>query len=97
MGFSSGVLWKAVASMGYAGRFSPHGIHATGSTILNEMGYRPDVIECQLAHKERNKIRASDNRAEYLAERREMMQFWADYLDDLRTGANVIPLKSRQA
>ncbi|HKH19556.1 MAG TPA: tyrosine-type recombinase/integrase [Gammaproteobacteria bacterium] len=94
---SKGVLWQAVASMGYTGRFSPHGIRATGATILNERGYRPDVIEYQLAHQERNKTRASYNRAEYLGERREMMQFWADYLDDLRTGANVIPLKSRQA
>ena len=91
---SQGVLWKAVVSMGYAGRFSPHGIRATGSTILNEMGFRPDVIECQLAHKERNKTRASYNRAEYLAERREMMQAWSDYLDDLMTGANVIPLRA---
>src|SRR5215213_11991894 len=97
MGFSSGVLWMAVASMGYAGQFSPHGIRATGSTILNERGYRPDVIEYQLAHKERNKTRASYNRAEYLAERREMLQVWADYLDGLMTGANVIPLKGRQA
>ncbi|HKF95387.1 MAG TPA: hypothetical protein VKB96_12485 [Gammaproteobacteria bacterium] len=97
MGSSSGVLWKVVASMGYAGRFSQHGIRATGSTILNERGYRPDVIEYQLAHKERNKVRASYNRAEYLGERREMMQFWADYLDGLMTGANVIRLSGRQA
>jgi len=89
---SKGVLWKMVASMGYEGKFSPHGIRATGSTILNEMGYRPDVIEHQLAHKERNKVRASYNRAEYLDERRIMMQAWADYLDSLAEGANVVPL-----
>jgi integrase len=92
---SSGVLWKAVASLGYAGRFSPHGIRATGSTILNEMGYRSDVIETQLAHKERNKTRASYNRAEYLAERREMMQQWSDYLDSLKAGATVVALRAR--
>jgi integrase len=87
---SRGVLWKAVAGMGYAGRFSPHGIRATGSTILNEMGFRADVIERQLAHKERNKVRAAYNQAEYLSERREMMQSWADLLDSLTKNENVI-------
>lgn len=93
---SIGVLWKAVDSMGYAGRFSPHGIRATGSTILNEMGFRPDVIEHQLAHKDRNKVRASYNRAEYLEERRTMMQQWADLLDSLEQG-NVVPLRCAAA
>ncbi|MGH9906063.1 MAG: tyrosine-type recombinase/integrase, partial [Pyrinomonadaceae bacterium] len=88
---SHGVLWKAVTNMGYGGRFSPHGIRATGSTILNEMGFRADVIERQLAHQERNKTRASYNRAEYLSERLEMMQQWADYLDNLTKGEKVIP------
>jgi integrase len=87
---SHGVLWKAVASMGYTGKFSPHGIRATGSTILNEMGFRPDVIERQLAHEERNKSRGSYNRAEYLDERRKMMQQWADYVDSLTKGEKVI-------
>ena len=59
---------------------SPHGIRATGSTVLNEIGFRPDVIESQLAHQERNMTRASYNQAEYLQERREMMQAWADFL-----------------
>jgi len=81
---SIGVLWKMVARMGYQGRFSPHGIRATGSTILNEQGFRADVIERQLAHTERNKVRASYNQAEYLKERRAMMQEWADYLDSLQ-------------
>jgi integrase len=91
---SRGVLWKAIASMGYVGRFSPHGIRATGSTILNELGFRPDVIERQLAHAERNKVRASYNHAAYLPERKEMMQAWADYLDGLKNGAEVVPLRS---
>ncbi len=90
---SRGVLWKAVASMGYLGRFSPHGIRATGSTILNELGFRSDVIETQLAHAERNKVRASYNHAEYLAERSEMMQAWADYIDALCCGGNVVALR----
>lgn len=92
---SKGVLWKAVSSMGYKDKFSPHGIRSTGSTILNELGYRPDVIECQLAHSERNKTRASYNQAKYFEERREMMQWWADYLDDLEHGTNVIAGKFR--
>jgi len=62
-------------------RFAAHGFRATASTILNEVGYRPDVIERQLAHKERNKARASYNQAEYLGERRAMMQQWADLVD----------------
>jgi integrase len=55
------------------------------STLLNEQGFPPDVIELQLAHTERNKVRAAYNRAQRLAERRKMMQEWADYLDGLRT------------
>jgi integrase len=93
---SKGVLWKAVSSMGYTGKFSPHGIRATGSTTLNEMGYRPDIIEHQLAHREKNKTRASYNRADYLEERREMMQWWANYLDELKNGTNVIAGKFKK-
>jgi len=88
-------LNRALERMGYAGRFSSHGFRATASTILNEMGYRVDVIERQLAHKERNTSRASYNRAEYLAERREMMQAWAQYLDTLASeeAEKVVPLR----
>ena len=71
------------ANMGgekYKGKFSPHGVRATASTWLNERGYRADVIERQLAHSERNQIRASYNHADYLAERRSMLQAWSDFL-----------------
>jgi len=61
-----------------------HGFRSTASTRLNELGFAPDIIELQLAHKERNKVRAAYNRAERLAERRKMMQAWADYLDGLK-------------
>ncbi len=61
-----------------------HGFRAMASTLLNEMGWQPDVIERQLAHAPRNRVRAAYNRAQYLAERRRMMQAWADYLDALR-------------
>lgn len=83
---------RALERMGYLGRFSGHGFRATASTMLNEMGYRPDVIERQLAHKERNAVRASYNQAQYLDERRQMMQSWANHLEALATGADVITL-----
>jgi integrase len=54
---------------------------STASTILNENEFMADVIERQLAHSERNKVRAAYNHAQYLPERRKMMQWWADYLD----------------
>jgi hypothetical protein len=57
------------------------------STLLNEQGVHPDLIELQLVHAERNTVRAAYNRAQRLAERREMMQKWADYLDSLRRNA----------
>ena len=72
-----------------------HGFRAMASTRLNEMGWAPDIIERQLAHAERNKVRAAYNRAQYLDERTRMMQAWADYLDGLRTGADVVPFKRR--
>ena len=83
---------RALERMGYAGRFSAHGFRATASTMLNELGYRSDLIERQLAHAERNAVSAAYNFAEHLPERRKMMQAWADYLDGLKAGAEVIPL-----
>jgi integrase len=62
-----------------------HGFRSMASTLLNEQGFPPDVIELQLAHAERNKVRAAYNKAQRLAERRTMMQTWADCLDDLRS------------
>ncbi|MCX7164767.1 MAG: tyrosine-type recombinase/integrase [Rhodocyclales bacterium] len=70
--------------MGYSKALTPHGIRATVSTILNERGYRGDLIERQLAHVDSNGTRAAYNHAKYLDERREMMQAWADILDELR-------------
>ncbi|HEY3851876.1 MAG TPA: site-specific integrase [Steroidobacteraceae bacterium] len=72
---------------------SPHGLRATASTILNESNqFRPDVIERQLSHIERNRIRASYNQAEYMDERRDMLQWWADFID---RPANVVSIKKR--
>lgn len=70
-----------------------HGFRHTASTRLNEMGWNPDAIEEQLSHSDPNKIRGTYNKAKYLDERRRMMQAWADYLDGLRTGASVVPIK----
>jgi integrase len=79
-------LLAALRRMGYGkGDMTVHGFRAMASTLLNEQGYNRDWIERQLAHGERNSIRAAYNYAEYLAERRKMMQEWADYLDTLKT------------
>lgn len=76
--------------MGYHSQATVHGFRSTASTILNELGYRSDVIERQLSHGERNKIRAAYNHAQYLPERRTMMQGWADYLDEIRSASNNV-------
>jgi integrase len=68
-----------------------HGFRTLASTLLNEQGWHPDLIELQLAHKERNKVRAAYNRAQRLGERRKMMQAWADYLDSLRANKEAAP------
>jgi len=92
---SENTILFALYRMGYRSRATGHGFRATASTILNEQGWKPDVIERQLAHIERNKVRAAYHRSEYLTERKKMMQHWADYLDSMRSGANVINIKSR--
>ena len=78
---SENTMLYALYRMGYHSRTTGHGFRSTASTILNEHGFQPDVIERQLAHCERNKVRAAYNHAQYLTERRKMMQWWADYLD----------------
>lgn len=74
--------------MGYDA--TAHGFRTVASTVLNETGFRMDVIERQLAHAERNKVRAAYNKAQHLADRREMMQWWADHLDSERSDDKVI-------
>lgn len=82
--------------LGWSGKFSPHATRTTGSTRLNEMGFRPDVIEKQLAHTEPNAVRRTYNHAEYLDERAKMMQQWADLLDAWQAGnaGKVVPLRA---
>jgi Integrase len=93
---SENTVLFALYRMGYRSRATGHGFRATASTILNEQGWKADVIERQLAHVERNKVRAAYHRSEYLAERKKMMQSWADYLVAKREGAKVINIKTKQ-
>lgn len=67
--------------LGWGGKYSPHATRTTGSTRLNELGFRPDWIERQLAHIEPNAVRRTYNQAEHFADRAKMMQQWADMLD----------------
>jgi integrase len=94
---SNNTMLFALYRLGYKGKMTGHGFRAVASTILNETGFNPDVIERQLAHCERNEVRGAYNRAEYLPERKRMMQYWADYIDGLTNGADVLPLHGRAA
>lgn len=89
----------ALRRLGYDhDEMTAHGFRAMASTLLNESGkWNPDAIERALAHGERDKIRAAYNRAAHWAERVAMAQWWSDYLDTLRSGADVIPIKSNAA
>jgi integrase len=90
---SYNTMLYALYRIGYHSRATVHGFRAMASTALNEMGFPPDVIERQLAHQERNAVRAAYNRAEYLVERRAMMNYWADCVDVLREGGRALPLR----
>lgn len=96
---SENTVTAALRRLGYTGdEMTWHGFRAMAATRLNELGWNPDAIERQLAHAESNKVReAYTHAAEYLAERRKMMQAWADYLEGLKAGANVIPLHGKSA
>lgn len=91
---SNNTLLFALYRLGYKGKMTGHGFRAVASTALNEMGFRPDVIERQLAHYEQNKVRGAYNRAEYYKERAAMMQHWADYLDGVKAGAKVMTFQA---
>ena len=83
-----GCITAALRALGYDGtEMTWHGFRALASTQLHELGWHELWIETQLAHADRNKVRAAYNHAKYLPQRRTMMQAWADYLDSLRAGA----------
>ncbi len=81
---SENAILYALYDLGYRGKLTGHGFRATASTILNERGFNTLAIERQLAHVDRNTVRASYNHAEFLNERRDLLQAWADLLDQLR-------------
>ncbi len=94
---SNNTMLFALYRLGYKGRMTGHGFRAVASTILNEQGYNPDVVERQLAHCERNEVRGAYNRAEYLPQRKAMMQEWADHLDALKAGARIVMFPGQAA
>jgi len=86
---SENTMLYAMYRMGYHSRATVHGLRATMSTLLNEKGHNPDVIEHLLSHQDSNKVRAAYNRAEYLSERRITLQWLADHLDSLYVKAQL--------
>lgn len=95
---SENTVNAALRRLGYqSDEMTGHGFRTMASTLLNEQGWSSDAIERQLAHVERNRVRAAYNAARYMKERRKMMQAWADYLDALRSGARIIPLHEMSA
>jgi len=94
---SESTINAALRHLGYGGNtIVGHGFRHMASTLLNEMGFSTDAIERQLAHQGQG-VRAIYNLAQYLPERQQMMQVWADYLDSLRAGADVIPFRRKLA
>ena len=94
---SENTVTAALRRMGYSGDdMTGHGFRSMASTLLNEQGWNRDAIERQLAHGERDAVRAAYNYAQHLPERRRMMQAWADYLDQLKVGRSAEKL-TRQA
>jgi integrase len=91
---SEGAMVSALRRMGYArDEMTPHGFRSAASTILNEHGFNPDVIEAALAHQDRDDIRRAYNRATYWPERIKLMQAWADMLDEFK----ALSVTNRQA
>jgi integrase len=91
---SNNTILFALSRLGYKGRMTGHGFRALAmSTIKEKLGYRHEVVDRQLAHAPRNKVDAAYDRAKFLPERRKMMQQWADYIDSLASGQNVIKAK----
>jgi integrase len=86
---SNNTMLEALERLGYKGRMTGHGFRGVASIALSEMGFRPDLIEAQLAHVEENRVRAAFNHARYSEERRELMQSWADFADAVRQSGQL--------
>jgi len=91
---SNNTLLFALYRLGYRSKMTGHGFRGVASTILHEQGWLHEHIELQLAHSERDEVSAAYNHALYLPQRAKMMQAWADHLDRLKAGADVIPLRT---
>jgi integrase len=96
---SENTINQALRRLGYSkDEMTGHGFRSMAASLLNEQGWNADAIERQLAHAETNKVRAAyTHAAQYLEERTRMMQAWADYLEGLKKGANVVPIKRKVA
>lgn len=92
---SDGAVNGLLKRMGYRGKQTTHGFRHLISTALNEQGHDRDWVERQLAHGDPDKIRGTYNKAHYLDQRREMMQAWADYMDRVKVGGKVVPMKRK--
>ena len=94
---SENTLNAALRRLGFAqDEMTSHGFRAMASTLLHEQGWNSDAIERQLAHAPSNQVKAAYHRGEHLAERRKMLQNWADYLDQLAAGEDVVGIRSRK-
>jgi len=94
---SENTLLFALYRMGYKGKATPHGFRATASSILNEQNFNSDAIERQLSHIERNKVKGAYNyNAEFMKERKKIMKWWSDYLDDIEHEKIVIAGKFKR-
>ncbi|MBU9693926.1 integrase arm-type DNA-binding domain-containing protein [Burkholderia multivorans] len=91
---SNNTMLYALYRMGYKSRMTGHGFRGLAATALRELGFGRDVVERQMAHAERNQVTAAYVHAEYLPERRRMMQAWGDHLDRLKAGAEVVRIAS---
>jgi integrase len=91
---SNNTLIYALYRLGYHSKMTGHGFRGIASTILHEQGFPHAHIELQLAHSEKDKVSSAYNYAEYLEPRAKMLQAWADYLDGIKAGADVVNLKS---
>ncbi|KVL02743.1 integrase [Burkholderia cepacia] len=91
---SNNTMLYALYRMGYKSRMTGHGFRGLAATALRELGFGRDVVERQMAHAERNQVTAAYVHAEYLPERRRMMQVWGDHLDRIKAGAEVIRIAS---
>lgn len=94
---SNMTILKALERMGYKGRMTGHGFRGLASTILHEQGYNHEHIELQLAHAPRNEVSAAYNHALYLQPRTQMMQDWANFLEQTRRGGKVLPFRGSVA